>query len=100
MSLTKIDFANIKVETPTLESVKAEYQSINTALDTAKTRAQLEQALHKWENLRRLLESWSELTSFFKALKVVLTNNNPYSLAPHSQSDRVFLANFKYGLLL
>ena len=63
MSLTTVDFANIQVETPTLEQVKAEYQTINTALDTAKTRAEKEQALQKWDNLRRRLESWSSLTS-------------------------------------
>ena len=63
MSLTTVDFANIQVETPTLEQVKAEYQTINTALDTAKTRADKEQALQKWDDLRRRLESWSSLTS-------------------------------------
>ena len=63
MSLTKVDFANIQVKTPTLEQVKAEYQTINTALDTAKTRAEKEQALRKWDDLRRRLESWSALTS-------------------------------------
>ena len=63
MSLTTVDFANIQVETPTLEQVKAEYQAINTALDTAKTRADKEQALQQWDDLRRRLESWSALTS-------------------------------------
>ncbi|MDJ0636420.1 MAG: M3 family oligoendopeptidase [Xenococcaceae cyanobacterium MO_188.B29] len=63
MSLTTVDFANIQVEIPTLEQVKAEYQTINTALDTAKTRVEKEQALQKWDNLRRRLESWSSLTS-------------------------------------
>ena len=63
MSLTTVDFANIKVETPTIEQVKTEYQSINTALDTAKTKADKEQALQKWDDLRRRLETWSSLTS-------------------------------------
>ena len=63
MSLTTVDFANIQVKTPTLEQVTAEYQAINTALDTAKTRAEKEKALQQWDDLRRLLESWSSLTS-------------------------------------
>ena len=63
MNLTTVDFANIQVENPILEEVEAEYQTINNALDTAKTRADKEQALQKWDNLRRRLESWSALTS-------------------------------------
>lgn len=63
MSLTTVNFANIQPQTPTLESVKAEYQSINTAIDEAKTRAELEKALQKWEDLRRRISSWNELTS-------------------------------------
>ena len=34
-----INFADLKVETPTLEKVTAEYKSINDALDNAKTKA-------------------------------------------------------------
>ncbi len=60
--MTKVNFAEIQPETPNLESVKAEYQSINTVLDRAKTNTELEQALQKWEDLRRYLASWKELT--------------------------------------
>ena len=63
MSLTTVDFANIQVDTPTLEQVTAEYQAINIALDTAKTKADKAKALQQWDELRRRLESWSSLTS-------------------------------------
>ena len=63
MSQIKVDFANIQVKTPTLEQVTAEYQTIHNALEQAETRAEKEQALQQWDNLRRRLESWSALTS-------------------------------------
>lgn len=63
MSQTKVDFASILVDNPILEQIKAEYQTINTALDTAQTREDREQALQKWDDLRRRLETWSSLTS-------------------------------------
>ena len=63
MSLTTVDFANIRIETPTIEQVTAEYQSINTALDTAKTKADKEQVLQQWDDLRCRLETWNALTS-------------------------------------
>lgn len=63
MSQTKVNFADIKVETPDLKKIEQEYQQINTALDRAQTRLQKEQALQQWEDLRRRLNSWSELTS-------------------------------------
>jgi M3 family oligoendopeptidase len=63
MNQTRVDFADIKVETPTLEQVEAEYQAINTALARANTKAEREQALQQWDDLRRRLDSWSALTS-------------------------------------
>ena len=63
MSQTQVDFASIQLDDPTLEQVKAEYQTINNALDRAQTRTELEQALQKWDDLRRRLESWTSLTS-------------------------------------
>ena len=63
MSLTTINFADIKVETPTIEQVTAEYKNINNALDRAKTKVEKQEALQQWENLRRRLDSWSALTS-------------------------------------
>ena len=63
MSQTTANFADIKVETPTIDRVKAEYQNINNALDNATTRADREQALQQWEDLRRRLDSWSAITS-------------------------------------
>ncbi|MBE9045254.1 M3 family oligoendopeptidase [Pleurocapsales cyanobacterium LEGE 10410] len=58
-----INFAEIEVETPTIEQVTAEYDRINTALDRASTTAAKHKALQQWEDLRRRLESWSALTS-------------------------------------
>ncbi|MDJ0570715.1 MAG: M3 family oligoendopeptidase [Pleurocapsa sp. MO_192.B19] len=63
MSPTTINFADIKVETPTIEQVTAEYKNINNALDRAKTKVEKQEALQQWENLRRRLDSWSALTS-------------------------------------
>lgn len=63
MSQTTVDFADIKVATPTIEEIKAEYQTINDALDRSKTRTETEQTLQQWDRLRRRLESWSALTS-------------------------------------
>jgi M3 family oligoendopeptidase len=63
MSLTTVNFADIKLETPQLESIEAEYRTINTALDNATTQTELVAALQQWENLRRRLESWTSLTS-------------------------------------
>lgn len=63
MSQTKINFAEIQVEIPTIEQVTAEYRVINTALDQAQTRLDQEQALQQWENLRRRLDTWGAMTS-------------------------------------
>jgi M3 family oligoendopeptidase len=63
MSQTNVDFADIKVATPTIEEIKAEYQTINDALDRSTTTTETEQALQQWDRLRRRLESWSALTS-------------------------------------
>lgn len=58
-----INFAEIEVETPTIEQVTAEYERINAALDWASTTAATREALQQWEDLRRRLDSWSALTS-------------------------------------
>jgi M3 family oligoendopeptidase len=63
MIQTRINFADIQVETPTLEQVTAEYESINQALDRALTTEAKREALQQWEDLRRRLDSWSALTS-------------------------------------
>lgn len=63
MNQTAIDFADIKVETPTIENVTAEYARINADLDRSKTTADKRAALQQWEDLRRRLESWSAITS-------------------------------------
>ena len=63
MSQTTINFDDIKVETPTIEKVTAEYAQINAVLDESTTIADKQEALQQWENLRRRLETWSALTS-------------------------------------
>lgn len=63
MSQTKINFAEIQVETPDIEQITAEYQAINTALDQAQTLLDKEKALQQWENLRRRLDTWGAMTS-------------------------------------
>ena len=63
MSQTTINFAEIKVETPNIEQVTAEYKNINEALDKAVNQADKRKALQQWEDLRRRLDSWSAITS-------------------------------------
>ena len=63
MSQTKIDFAQIQVDTPKLEQVEAEYRTINDALARASSKTEKQQALQQWDELRRRLDSWSALTS-------------------------------------
>ena len=63
MSQTTVNFADLKVETPTIEQVTAEYEKINALLDKAQTTAAKKEALQRWEDLRRRLDSWSALTS-------------------------------------
>ena len=63
MSQTQINFADIQAETPDLEQITREYQDINNALDQAQTRLDKEKALQQWEDLRRRLNTWSEMTS-------------------------------------
>ena len=63
MSQTTVNFADIKVETPTIEQVEAQYERINADLDRAETTAAKKEALQQWEELRRRLDSWSAITS-------------------------------------
>jgi M3 family oligoendopeptidase len=63
MSQATINFADLKIATPTIEKVTAEYQEINQALDLAQTTAARQKALEQWEDLRRRLNSWSAITS-------------------------------------
>ena len=63
MSQTAINFADIKVATPTIEQVTAEYKSINDALDRSPTKEAKQKALEQWEDLRRRLDSWSAIAS-------------------------------------
>jgi M3 family oligoendopeptidase len=63
MSQTQINFAEIQVETPSIDRVTAEYRAINTALDQAQTRSDKEKALQQWEDLRRRLDTWGAMTS-------------------------------------
>ncbi len=63
MSQTTVNFADIQVETPTLEQVTTEYKAISSALEQAPTKAAKQEAIHQWDHLRRRLESWSSLTS-------------------------------------
>lgn len=62
MSQTTVDFADIKVTTPTIEAVEAEYQTIHTALEQSQNQQERTQALQQWDDLRRRLSSWSALT--------------------------------------
>ena len=63
MSQIAVKFADIKVETPQIEAVTAEYSNINDALDRANSTGEKQQALQQWEDLRRRLDSWSAITS-------------------------------------
>ncbi|MEO0925008.1 MAG: M3 family oligoendopeptidase [Cyanobacteria bacterium J06643_13] len=85
MSQTQTNFADIQVEKPTIEQVTAEYETINTALDKAQTKAEKEKALQQWEDLRRRLDTWSAMTSLNFSQD---TTNKTYQEA-QAYSDRL-----------
>jgi M3 family oligoendopeptidase len=57
-----VDFSEILAEAPVLEKVTEKYQAIATSLNSAQTKIEREKALRQWENLRRQLSTWAELT--------------------------------------
>ena len=61
--MSQLSFADIDVDTPTIEKVEAQYHQITEALEKAETKQEREQALQEWDKLRRYLESWQSLTS-------------------------------------
>ncbi len=84
MSQTTINFADIQVERPTIEQVTAEYAQINAALDRAETIADKQEALQKWEDLRRRLDTWSAMTSLNFSQD---TTNQDYQAAQEYQDE-------------
>ncbi len=50
------------IETPTFEWVSAEYSAIHDFLNAAQNQVDWEVALHRWDDLRRRLITWHELT--------------------------------------
>ncbi|MFO0817500.1 MAG: M3 family oligoendopeptidase [Pirellulales bacterium] len=58
-----IDFHQIQAPTPTAEGAAAEYESLNQALDAAKTLEQYRDVLARWDDLRRRIETWEALVS-------------------------------------
>lgn len=60
---TTVDFADIEVETPTLERVKAEYETIHATLERSPERIARQRALQQWDALRRRINTWSALTA-------------------------------------
>ncbi len=59
---TRVDFADIIAETPTLETVTAEYQVIQMQFNQAQTSEQRKAVFQQWDALRRRISTWSELT--------------------------------------
>ncbi|MGL5881410.1 MAG: M3 family oligoendopeptidase, partial [Xenococcaceae cyanobacterium] len=57
-----VDFSEILAESPVLEKVTEKYQTIATSLTSAQTQQDREIALRQWEDLRRQLNTWSQLT--------------------------------------
>jgi M3 family oligoendopeptidase len=57
-----VDFSEILAECPVLEKVTEKYQAIAASLNSAQTEIDREIALRQWEDLRRQLSTWSELT--------------------------------------
>ena len=83
--MSSVNFADIKVETPSIEKINAEYQEINTLLDKAATKEEKQAAIQKWEDLRRRLESWSSLTGLHFSQD---TRNEAYKEA-QTYGDRI-----------
>jgi M3 family oligoendopeptidase len=57
-----VDFSEILADSPVLEKVTEKYQAIATSLSSAQTQQNRETALHQWEDLRRQLNTWAQLT--------------------------------------
>ncbi|PSB02299.1 M3 family oligoendopeptidase [Merismopedia glauca] len=57
-----VDFSEIRVETPSIESVRSEYEAIAQQLEAATDAQSRVAACQEWDRLRRRLGSWSALT--------------------------------------
>lgn len=58
MPQTSLDFSEIRVETPTHEGVRDEYAALDHALVAAASPAEREEAIRRWDALRRRLNTW------------------------------------------
>lgn len=85
MSQNTVKFADIEVTTPNLESIQQVYQEINQALDLAQTKEESQQALQKWNSLRREIDSWKAMVSLNFSQD---TRNEAYKKA-QEYSDRI-----------
>ncbi len=57
-----VEFSEIRVETPSIESVRSEYEAIAQQLEAATDAQSRVVAYQKWDHLRRRLGSWGALT--------------------------------------
>ncbi|TAM75246.1 M3 family oligoendopeptidase [bacterium] len=85
MQQTTLDFSEIRVEIPTLEGVRSEYTAIDAALGAAKTTAEREAAIHRWDTLRRRLNAWESYAN----LKFEQDSRNPEYKAARDYCDEL-----------
>ncbi len=62
MANFKVNFSQITTETPILENIAAEYQEIKKQFNRAQSLNQRQTVIQQWDNLRRQISTWGELT--------------------------------------
>src|SRR5687768_104180 len=58
-----VTFEQIYVETPQYDAVAREYADLESSFASAKTADQWTEIVHRWDQIRRRLETWSALVS-------------------------------------
>jgi M3 family oligoendopeptidase len=58
-----VTFEQIFVETPQYEEIAREYAELESSFAAAKTAEQWQEIVHRWDQIRRRLETWSALVS-------------------------------------
>jgi len=56
------DFSTFTVEAPDLEAVRRRYADIGVSLERADTTDEMLAAIFRWDEIRRQIDSWDQLT--------------------------------------
>jgi len=98
-----VDFKNVRVETPALETVSAAYRRLHESWDAARDKQARRAVFDEWDALRRRLASWEALTRLRfdqetknaerKAAREYLDELSPKLTALETQMQRAILAS-------